>query len=98
MRAACTPIWIAPHAARACSCRAILEGSVVRVPIPQQHDPNGGNSNVSMARAISAASAIVAIMLIGGCHLDVPAPIVGPAPQRVGERFISEPAGCRLES
>src|SRR5262245_54581321 len=50
-----------------------------------------------MARAISAAAAIAAIVLIGGCHLDVPAPVVGPAPQRIGERFIPEPAGYRLE-
>ena len=52
---------------------------------------------MSIARAISAAGAIMAIVLVGGCNLGVPAPVVGPAPQRVGDRFIPEPTGYRLE-
>jgi len=52
---------------------------------------------LSIVREMSTTGAIVAVLLLGGCNLDVPAPVVGPAPQHVAERFVAAPAGYRLE-
>jgi glucose/arabinose dehydrogenase len=48
--------------------------------------------------ALRSSGAIMAVFLIGACNLDVPDPIVGPATQQIGERFVAEPPGYRVES
>jgi glucose/arabinose dehydrogenase len=52
---------------------------------------------VSTVSAMSAAGAIMALVMISGCNLGVPDPVVGPAPRQVGERFVPEPPGYRLK-
>ncbi len=57
-----------------------------------------GAVDLSIVSVMSAAGAIMAILLVSACNLGVPDPVVGAAPQQISERFIPEPPGYRLEN